>query len=726
MLTATLPTSAAKAPVGHLARAKDDDYMPWPLSQDYNEAVQNPGLAFSDPELRAGEAVVNALGLPIPRSGNFADVYEFRCPGGARYAVKCFTREVPGRHDRYGAISSHLKKADLPFTVDFHYLDEGIRVAGRWYPVLKMTWVEGLVLNEFVRSSLDRPAVLEALGPIWVRLARRLRDARLAHGDLQHGNVILVPGSKTSSLAVKLIDYDGLWVPALASTPSGEIGHPCYQHPQRLREGTYGPEVDRFPLLVVLTALRALAVGGRSLWQRHDTGDNLLFRESDFQATERSALFRELWQLTDPTARALAGHLALACRGRLEDAPLIDDLLTSPALTPAQEAAAATLLSGPAAMGPVSTPASSVRGTRPSRQTSGPAPAASSEPAAADLDFTGGTVALRPRPARSGLSRRLLAGLAGLAGGVVLAVAAGGLALALRGPDSPPSRPAAPTEPAARLDPAAAKAPRKTPPPTEKSFPLPSLPIPVVPDPNKAPREPPQVKLPPDVPTDGLVLWLTSEAGLCQDVEAARKAAADGDPVALWRDQSGRGHDVRQTEDSQRPTLRLAVQNGRPVLRFDGVDDFLMSSRWDRPIERPTVFLTWALPAQQGQRYLFDSGAGDVVQFNRHTINGQRMTSACAGTNVRAAEPDPLSFRVSTVVYDGDRTRVFRDGALFAGPGPAGSNAMPDLRLGAYAGKNGAFNAALDLGELLLYGRPLAEADLRRVETYLRRRWATP
>jgi hypothetical protein len=58
-------------------------------------------------------------------------------------------------------------------------------------------------------------------------------------------------------LALKLIDYDGMWVPALAGTRSGEVGHPSYQHPQRLREGPYNIDVDRFPLLLVATALRA-------------------------------------------------------------------------------------------------------------------------------------------------------------------------------------------------------------------------------------------------------------------------------------------------------------------------------------------------------------------------------------------------------------------------------------------------------------------------------------
>jgi hypothetical protein len=60
----------------------------------------------------------------------------------------------------------------------------------------------------------------------WIRLSLELRGADLAHGDLQHGNVLLMPGSRSTSLAFKLIDYDGMFVPALADQPSGEVGHP--------------------------------------------------------------------------------------------------------------------------------------------------------------------------------------------------------------------------------------------------------------------------------------------------------------------------------------------------------------------------------------------------------------------------------------------------------------------------------------------------------------------
>src|SRR5262249_33374 len=155
-----------------------------------------------------------------------------------------FTRHVPGLRERYTEITRALEKTRLPFAVEFQYLVKGIRVRGDWFPILKMHWVEGLLLNELVRDNLDKPALLGQLGLSWNRMARWLREAGIAHGDLQHGNVLLVPGSKNTSLAVKLIDYDGMFVPALARSKSGEVGHPNYQHPQRLSEGTYNAEVD--------------------------------------------------------------------------------------------------------------------------------------------------------------------------------------------------------------------------------------------------------------------------------------------------------------------------------------------------------------------------------------------------------------------------------------------------------------------------------------------------
>jgi hypothetical protein len=312
--------------------------MAWPQATDYNAAVQNPALCFADLDLRQGQVVTDLLGLPRPHAGNFADVYQVLGGDGQGWAVKCFTREVPGLQARYQAVSDHLRQNPRAFLVDFTYLEEGIRLRGRWFPLVKMRWIEGFLLNEFLRGHADQPALLERLAYLWLKLARELREARIGHGDLQHGNVLLVPGSKGTALVLRLIDYDGIWVPALADRPSGEVGHPNYQHPQRLKGCGYSEEVDRFSQLAVYTALRCLRVGGRELWDRHDNGENLLFREADFRQPGRSKLWHDLWDLPDADARDLTGHLLLACRNPLEQVPVLEDLAGDGAVRPLNRA----------------------------------------------------------------------------------------------------------------------------------------------------------------------------------------------------------------------------------------------------------------------------------------------------------------------------------------------------------------------------------------------------
>jgi hypothetical protein len=301
--------------------------MPWPISQDYNEAVQHPASSFADAELKQGEAATNALGIPMPRSGNFADVYEFTCPE-RKWAVKCFTRQIPGLRERYKEVSTYLKETPLPFMVEFTYLDQGIRVQNEWYPILKMHWVEGLTLNQFLKDNADKPQYLEVLCQIWTKLAARLREVGIAHGDLQHGNVLLVPSTKANALAIKLVDYDGMCVPALTMLKSIEVGHPNFQHPQRAKEHIYGLEVDRFSHLVIYTALRALLVGGKPLWEKYDNGDNLLFKASDFAKPNESPLFKELLGFADPAVRILAEKTAGALGQPLKETPPLAEVLT--------------------------------------------------------------------------------------------------------------------------------------------------------------------------------------------------------------------------------------------------------------------------------------------------------------------------------------------------------------------------------------------------------------
>ena len=323
--------------------------MPWPQPTDYHEAIQHPNFCFRDPELSRCEPALNAFGLPMPCSGNFAIVYRLNCPVTQRsWAVKCFIYEVSGLQQRYHAISEHLRRARLPFMVTFDYLQEGIRIHGSWFPVLKMPWVEGVTLNEFVRQHVEKQRSLAALCRLWVRLSRKLRRAEVAHADIQHGNVLLVPTSDPGRVALRVIDYDGMYIPALASVGSGEVGHPSYQHPERIRSGTYGPEVDRFSHLAIYVALRSLIICGKDLWDRYDNGDNLLFRREDYAAPAASLLFNKLWNAPTPVCN-LAGHLILASQGCLANVPLLDELLArsrGQSLSPEELGRAAGLMAG--------------------------------------------------------------------------------------------------------------------------------------------------------------------------------------------------------------------------------------------------------------------------------------------------------------------------------------------------------------------------------------------
>ena len=309
--------------------------MAWPRATDYTAALQNPSSCFADPELARGEAASDMLmGLPLMYAGNFASVFKMTCPGGQVWAVKCFTRQVADLRDRYRQISDHLDRQRRKFAVEFVYLPEGIRIGGASYPILKMRWVEGFTLNEFLRDRAGDSSLIEQLGQLWLRLAGELRDAKMAHGDLQHGNVMLVPGSKSTSIALRLIDYDGMWVPALAGRPPGEVGHPNYQHPARLASGGYSAEIDRFSHLVIYSALRFLAVGGKALWDRHDNAENLLFRAADFRAPGASKLVADLLALPGEDVRSLLGHLIDASRQPLDAVPLLGDLIDGPRVAP--------------------------------------------------------------------------------------------------------------------------------------------------------------------------------------------------------------------------------------------------------------------------------------------------------------------------------------------------------------------------------------------------------
>ncbi|MEU4746790.1 hypothetical protein AB0G02_40920, partial [Actinosynnema sp. NPDC023658] len=263
----------------------DEAARAFPSGVAYVEALEDTALCFRGTDLAGAEVRVDALGRPRAVSGNFASVFSLTLPDGTRCAIKCFTRAAPEQAVRYRAVGEHLARLDDDWIVGFDYLDRGILVEGAWYPVLRMEWVEAVNLLRWIDRHVDDPAALSRVAERFADLVARLAAAGVGHGDLQHGNLLV--GDDGS---LKLVDYDGTYVPALAGLPSVETGHRNYQSPDRTAADS-GPEVDRFSAWVIYLSLIALTVDP-SLWRqlRDEDAEHLLLAESDF--TDPAGSFR--------------------------------------------------------------------------------------------------------------------------------------------------------------------------------------------------------------------------------------------------------------------------------------------------------------------------------------------------------------------------------------------------------------------------------------------------
>lgn len=309
--------------------------MPWPALTDFSEAIQNPKQCFGGTDLEDVKVATNRRGLPLVFSGSFACVYSVSSHGRS-FAVRCFTREVRNQQSKYNKISDYLVSVLPPSFVHFQYVVQGIRVRGSWYPIVKMEWVEGNLLNKFVESSLSDSAALRRLAAQWRGGAMAsLRGLRIAHNDLQHGNV-MVQGDGT----IRLVDYDGLFLPQFQGENSPELGHKHYQHPKRTHQD-YGDYVDNFPSIVIYLSLLAIATDP-GLWS-FNNDDNLVFTMSDFADPGSSELFGRLKGSSDPAVAQLSERLEDCCRLPVNRVPDLETILSDipashapvrPALTP--------------------------------------------------------------------------------------------------------------------------------------------------------------------------------------------------------------------------------------------------------------------------------------------------------------------------------------------------------------------------------------------------------
>jgi hypothetical protein len=270
------------------------------------QAIQNPHVCFTDSTLRQGKPALDRLGMPVVMSGNFAYVFKLHIGTGAR-AIKCFRQFLGDREARYVEIDKHLDANRIPALAEFEYDADGIAVNGRRYPILIMEWVDGNTLDVYVGTLIKQQKAKGHLKPLaeqWSELVCKLELANIAHGDLQHGNVIVTPSG-----SLKLVDLDGMYVPALNGRQTTELGHIHFQHPNRA-QAPFDARLDHFSSLVIYTSLLALD-HDPSLWdQFHD--DNLVLAKGDFADPSHSKLIRLMKQQGGEVAR-LTDVLATAC-----------------------------------------------------------------------------------------------------------------------------------------------------------------------------------------------------------------------------------------------------------------------------------------------------------------------------------------------------------------------------------------------------------------------------
>lgn len=227
--------------------------MQYPLISEYREAILNAEDNFD--QLSDLVPVLDARGEPVMSSGNFAVVFKMT-DGEKDYAVKCFIKEQEGREEAYRQICQYLPNVPSPYLVPTQYLEKELFVdtnqsADREFPVLLMDWVEGISLDRYVKSIRHDPHKR-------VRLANRFRELlfwllhqEFAHGDLKPDNIIV---TETGELV--LVDYDGMFVPAMQGEKARELGTPLYRFKGRAQQD-FDAYADDYAAVFILLVLMA-------------------------------------------------------------------------------------------------------------------------------------------------------------------------------------------------------------------------------------------------------------------------------------------------------------------------------------------------------------------------------------------------------------------------------------------------------------------------------------
>ena len=283
--------------------------MTYPLISEYVEAVRNAEDNFD--KLRDLRPVTDDNGNPVMTSGNFAVVFKMRDEKNDKlYAVKCFLKDQPNRAESYRMIADELEFVSSSFLTKFQYLDnemfvDSAHADGEKFPVLLMDWVEGTNLDQYIRQHLHDSYQLHLLAYQFSRLAMWLMLQLFAHGDLKPDNIMVREDG-----TLVLIDYDGMFVPAMKGQKAREMGSPDFRHPART-EDTFNEHIDDFSLASILLSLRVIAEEP-ALLEKYGAADRLLFSENDYRAIHDCQLLKDIFPSECAEVNTLVGLFIIA------------------------------------------------------------------------------------------------------------------------------------------------------------------------------------------------------------------------------------------------------------------------------------------------------------------------------------------------------------------------------------------------------------------------------
>ena len=235
--------------------------MSYPDQSQYLQSISSAEENFDT--LQHLDPVLNNRGEPYMDSGNLSVVFKMT-DGEKEYAVKCFTRDCQGRAEAYKKITQSLALLESDYIVDMQYLENEVFVdvsnssGDGMYPVLKMEWVDGMPLDKYVNSVLSDRLKLKRLADSFDDMARWLLLQPIAHGDLKPDNILV-----RSDGSLALVDYDGMYVPAMWGEKIRESGTPPYSHPLR-KSLPFDSHADDYAIVVISLILRVVSLHPQS------------------------------------------------------------------------------------------------------------------------------------------------------------------------------------------------------------------------------------------------------------------------------------------------------------------------------------------------------------------------------------------------------------------------------------------------------------------------------